>query len=298
MISFSSLGIILSVAELFLQNALVAELAYAHDSGSCPGSRVWVQVPSSAFLFSTETHLHGLRDFFVKNFSFSLLHYNIYNFQLVNIPPISINKQEISVKTAHTDTNNYHRQACKMVWFSVGKIKNQYSYMSIIIMFLIISHMAWIWEGIITMYEVGEFVNRGFLHGFWLPIYGIGSILLIIILGRAKHSLFSVFLYSMIICSIIEYMTSLALEHLFHQKWWDYSYLKFNLNGRICLFSMVMFGVAGCLLIYYIAPYLNKLISKIPVNIQKFICIIFSICFFIDMFVSFLIPNAGLGITF
>lgn len=177
-------------------------------------------------------------------------------------------------------------------------MKNQYSYMTIIIMFLIISHMAWIWEGIITMYEVGEFVNRGFLHGFWLPIYGIGSILLITIFGRTKHSAFAIFFFSMIICSIMEYMTSYILERLFHKKWWDYSYLVFHLNGRICLFSMVMFGIAGCLLIFYIAPFLNKQINKIPKTIQKFICIIFCTFFCIDMLVSFLNPNVGLGITF
>ena len=170
--------------------------------------------------------------------------------------------------------------------------------MTIIIMFLIISHIAWIWEGVLTMYEVGEFVNRGFLHGFWLPIYGSGSILLITILGRSKHSAFMVFCCSMIICGIIEYMTSLVLEQIFHKKWWDYSYLTFNLNGRICLLSTIMFGIAGCLLIFYIAPFLNRQINKIPIRIQKSVCIIFCTCFCLDILVSFLNPNAGMGITF
>lgn len=177
-------------------------------------------------------------------------------------------------------------------------MKNQYSVMSIIIMFLIISHLAWIWEGILTMYEMGAFVNRGFLHGFWLPIYGIGSIFLIMILGRKKRPISVVFLYSMIICSLIEYITSFVLEYLFQKKWWDYSYLRLNINGRICLFSMLMFGIAGCLLIFYIAPFLNKLISKIPANIQKIICITFGSFFCMDMFISFINPNVGWGITF
>lgn len=177
-------------------------------------------------------------------------------------------------------------------------MNNKYSYMTIIIMFLIISHLAWIWEGILTMYEVGEFVNRGFLHGFWLPIYGSGSILLIMLLGSSKRSALMIFSSSMIICGTIEYMTSIVLEQIFHKKWWDYSYLSFNLNGRICLLSMILFGVAGCLLIFYIAPFLNRLISRIPIKIQKFICIIFCICFFIDILISFFKPNSGMGITF
>lgn len=170
--------------------------------------------------------------------------------------------------------------------------------MTIIIMFLIISHIAWIWEGIITMYKVGEFVNRGFLHGFWLPIYGIGSILLIMILGRTKHSIYVVFISSMLVCGIVEYMTSFVLEQLFNKKWWDYSYLSFHLNGRICLLSEILFGIAGCLLIFCIAPFLNKQINKIPITFQKFICIVFCICFFIDALVSLFSPNAGIGITF
>ena len=177
-------------------------------------------------------------------------------------------------------------------------MKNQYSVMTIILMFLIISHLAWVWEGMLTMYEMGEFVNRGFLHGFWLPIYGIGSIILVVILGKKKHSVPAVFLYSMIICGLMEYITSLALEFLFQKKWWDYSYLTLNLNGRICLFSLLMFGIAGCLLIFYIAPFLNRQISRIPAGIQKIICITVGSFFCMDMFISFINPNTGWGITF
>lgn len=177
-------------------------------------------------------------------------------------------------------------------------IQKKYSYMSIGIMFFIISHAAWIWEGFITMYEVGEFVNRGFLHGFWLPIYGIGSICLITLLGQTSHSIYTVFLFSSFICGFMEYMTSFALERLFHKKWWDYSHLILNFHGRVCIFTILLFGIAGCLLVYYIAPFLNKQISKIPVSIQKFICAGFGILFLADTLISLFHPNAGRGITF
>jgi uncharacterized membrane protein len=102
----------------------------------------------------------------------------------------------------------------------------------------------------------------------------------------------------MLICGLTEYITSLALEYLFRKKWWDYSYLALNLNGRICLFSMLMFGIAGCLLIFYIAPFLNRQIGKIPPCIQKIICITFGSFFCMDMFLSLIDPNVGWGITF
>lgn len=148
------------------------------------------------------------------------------------------------------------------------------------------------------MFEVGEFVNRGFLHGFWLPVYGFGSIILVLLLGQAGKSVFYVFLFSSFVCSMIEYLTSHILELLFHEKWWDYSHIMLNFNGRICVFVILLFGFAGCLLIYYIAPFLNRQISKIPTNIQRLICIVFGLLFLTDILISIFHPNIGWGITF
>ena len=79
-----------------------------------------------------------------------------------------------------------------------------------------------------------KLVNRGFLHGPYIPIYGNGAIFITLALGQCKNVIL-VFLGSMLICSILEYVTSYVMEVIFHNRWWDYSKQKFNINGRVCL---------------------------------------------------------------
>lgn len=177
-------------------------------------------------------------------------------------------------------------------------IHKKYSILSISLMFLLFSHIAWLWEGFLMMFQYGKFVNRGFLHGFWLPIYGAGGVILILALGRRELSKWKVFLYSILICCSIEYATSFALEMLFHRKWWDYGQVWLNLHGRICFFVAVIFGILGYFLVIYIAPFLNKWIQKIPLWIRIAICLILGGMLVIDFIYSFYEPNMGKGITF
>lgn len=178
------------------------------------------------------------------------------------------------------------------------ELPGKYSFLSVSIMFFIISHGAWLWEGVVTMYEVGEFVNRGFLHGFWLPLYGTGSLLLLYLFGQKKQSFLKIFIGSAVVCTLIEYGTAAVLENLFHRKWWDYGYLGFDLRGRICGPVILLFGLAGYLLVRLLAPYLDRQIQKMSPSVQKRICIIFMILLLLDFSISLFYPNTGYGITF
>lgn len=178
------------------------------------------------------------------------------------------------------------------------EMRKNYSTLSIIIMFIVISHGAWIWEGLVTMTQVGKFVNRGFLHGFWLPLYGTGSILLIYVYGKEQSSFWKIFLGSAAICTVMEYAVAAVLENIFHRKWWDYGNVFLNLNGRICLPVIFAFGFAGYLLIRLLAPYMDRQIQKMSLSAQKKICIIFGIMMALDFGVSLFYPNMGRGITF
>ncbi|MCM1288757.1 MAG: putative ABC transporter permease [Clostridium sp.] len=178
------------------------------------------------------------------------------------------------------------------------EMRKKYSTLSIIIMFIVISHGAWIWEGLLTMTVVGEFVNRGFLHGFWLPLYGTGSILLLYVFGKEKNSFWKIFLGSAAICTTMEYAVAIVLEKLFHKKWWDYGDVFLNLKGRICLPVVFAFGFAGYLLIRLLAPYMDRQIQKISLSGQKKICIFFGIMMLLDFGISLFYPNTGRGIAF
>ena len=80
-----------------------------------------------------------------------------------------------------------------------------------------------------------KWTNRGFLCGPIIPIYGVGSIILVFLLNDFKNNIFLLVLFGIVITSTIEYLTGFALEKIFHNKWWDYSGEKYNLNGYVCL---------------------------------------------------------------
>ena len=112
------------------------------------------------------------------------------------------------------------------------------------LLFITYSFMGWVMEMIATVVEDHEIVNRGFLIGPYCPIYGCCSIAIILILHKINNPII-LFIFSILICSIGEYITSFVLEKIFKARWWDYSHMKFNLNGRICLRNCLFFGILG-----------------------------------------------------
>ena len=156
-----------------------------------------------------------------------------------------------------------------------------------IILFFIYSFIGWILEVIFTLVIDKKLTNRGFFIGPYLPIYGSGCCLLIVLLNGSNKDIISLFLKSIIICSILEYFTSYIMEKIFKTRWWDYSNRKYNINGRICLETMIPFGILGCLLIYIINPYFTNILLSLNPTIIKIIAIILSIIFIIDFIISF-----------
>ena len=109
--------------------------------------------------------------------------------------------------------------------------------------FIIYSFLGWTMEVICKLVELKKFVNRGFLIGPICPIYGYGVLAIVLIIGSFKGDLLAVFLKSILVCSILEYLTSYLMEKIFKARWWDYSNKKFNLNGRICLETKIPKGI-------------------------------------------------------
>ena len=84
----------------------------------------------------------------------------------------------------------------------------------------------------------------------WLPIYGSGGILVYLLLKRFKHKPILIFILSLLICTSMEYLISYFLEITKGLRWWDYSTYLINLNGRVCLEGAIIFGIAGCIVMY------------------------------------------------
>lgn len=184
----------------------------------------------------------------------------------------------------------------KRKWLKIDYQK-EYSIQSLILMFFTFAFIGWLWEVGLNLFMTGEFVNKGTLIGPYLPIYGFGGVLLIIFLKPLREKPILVFLLATFICAVIEYFTSVYLEYVYHMKWWDYSGFFLNINGRICLEGLILFGLGGCTGIYVVAPLLDNIYKKIPINIKTILLTFLIIVFIFDFIHSSIYPNNGKGIT-
>ena len=157
--------------------------------------------------------------------------------------------------------------------------------------FIIYSFIGWSMEVICKLFEQKKFINRGFLIGPICPIYGYGVLLIIILIGRETKDILAVFLKAILVCSILEYFTSYFMEKLFKARWWDYSKRKYNINGRICLETMIPFGILGCLVVYVIHPIIKNIVSILSPTLTITLAIILFIIYIADNIISFNVMN-------
>lgn len=155
------------------------------------------------------------------------------------------------------------------------------------LLFMIYSFIGWIIEVIDIFIVTKKVINRGFLIGPYCPIYGYGSLFIIYFLHAYTKDPIVLFVMAVAICSILEYTTSYVMEKIFKARWWDYSDSRFNINGRICLETMIPFGIGGCLILYVANPIIMNFLTFIPSIIQTIIASILFIIFLVDNLVSF-----------
>ena len=155
------------------------------------------------------------------------------------------------------------------------------------LLFILYSNIGWLIEVIKIKFDDKKWVNRGFLIGPYLPIYGISAIVMVNYLTHYKGDIVTVFILALFICSFAEYITSYVMEKLFNTRWWDYSDEKFNLEGRICLKNCFYFGLLGVLLVYVVNPIFVRILNNINDGNLKIIGIITLVYFIFDYILSF-----------
>lgn len=158
-----------------------------------------------------------------------------------------------------------------------------------ILIFFVYSFAGWFMEsfGSIVNPKVKKFVNRGFMIGPYCPVYGIGVVLVSLLLKKYTEDIAVVFFLSILICGTLEYFTGYVMEKLFNARWWDYSKRKFNINGRVCLETLLPFGIAATFILCKINPFLINAFNKLSDLTIHIITIILSVGFIIDFIISF-----------
>lgn len=132
-------------------------------------------------------------------------------------------------------------------------------------------------------------LNRGFLIGPYLPIYGASCLLMYLFLYKYQEDPFALFIMACFVCSVMEFFTSLILEKIFKVRWWDYSHLRFNLDGRICLSNSILFGLGGLLIMYILNPIVLSLFNLMSKNVLIIVTLILMAIFIIDFIISIVV---------
>ena len=157
------------------------------------------------------------------------------------------------------------------------------------LLFMIYSVAGWIMEVALKYREKKKIINRGFLIGPYCPIYGYGAVSITLLLYRYYKDPIALFVMTVTICGVLEYLTSWVMEKLFKARWWDYSKRKFNINGRVCLGTLVPFGIFGLILTYVTNPTLANALNSVNSRTLNIIAIILLTIFIIDNIVSTII---------
>ena len=169
---------------------------------------------------------------------------------------------------------------------------------SLIVVFFMFCIFGWLWEVSLHLITDGTFVNRGFLHGPWLPIYGSGVVMIAVLLYRLRRKPALEALAVMVLCGTVEYLTSYFMELAHGVRWWDYTGYFLNLNGRICLEGLAVFAVGGMAAVYLLVPIIDAFVTRrIKPKLLISVCVALLVCFAGDMVYSRFVPNMGEGVT-
>ncbi len=177
------------------------------------------------------------------------------------------------------------------------KWDRSYSFVNLVLIFFTFAFIGWLWEVGLHLVQDHVFVNRGTMFGPWLPIYGVGGTMVLVVLKRFREKPILTFLLTFILCGIVEYVTSWFLEYTKGTKWWDYSGYLLNINGRVCLEGLLIFAIAGSACIYIIGPLFDDLYNKLPVRTRWCFAAVLLALFGADFVYSHFNPNTGEGIT-
>lgn len=154
------------------------------------------------------------------------------------------------------------------------------------VFFIFYSFLGWIYESCYCTLHEHSWQNRGFLYGPCVPMYGVATVIVQIIfydLPKDKISNWVVFFTCALGSFVLEYATSYFLEKMFHARWWDYSHLPLNINGRVCLLFTVCFGLAGIVIVNFFIPYIAALGHILYPAVFELLALLFMFIFGMDM---------------
>ena len=165
-------------------------------------------------------------------------------------------------------------------------------WINVILLFFIYGFAGWCMEVFLKYRQYHRFINRGFLTGPMLPIYGSGVVLITVVVGNlssVESGLVMTFTLSFVICGFVEYLTSLVLEKIFHARWWDYSTKPMNLHGRVWIGNLILFGLAGVAIMHISNPLIYRVLGHASLRFREVTASVLLAIFVADFVVTFFV---------
>lgn len=190
-----------------------------------------------------------------------------------------LNDEDLDPAEVHEGSYQYRDKQSKLVKRGA---KKKYSISTYILLFFSFAFVGWAYEVLLYLINEGRFVNRGTMYGPWLPIYGTGGVAILFVLQKFRKKPIWMFLSSFLLCGIIEFTGGWYLDVFKHARYWDYTGFAFNINGYICLESLLIFGLGGCGFTYIAAPILDDLYAKMSKKIRYILCALLVVAYATD----------------
>ena len=162
-----------------------------------------------------------------------------------------------------------------------------YSFWQILEYFIVYSILGYVIETLYGLLTKGVIESRqSMLYGPFCCIYGLGAICLLCIPKSAKKNNWTLFIAGFIIGSVVEYIVSWVGEVIFNIKWWDYSNFPLNINGRVCVYFSIFWGILTICLNKVINPTVDKVLGKVPIKILHVLTVIIMVFMAFDFIIS------------
>ena len=237
--------------------------------------------------------------FFARNFGIwlgSLIDKQVYSHQQSLRHQARVGRLEMSGEAYPQRMNPLWNRRSAALTGRVGFI-TPCTVWSLIVVFFSFCLIGWLWEVSLHLITSGVFVNRGALHGPWLPIYGGGVVMIAVLLYRFRSRPALEALAIVVLCGLVEYMTSYFMELSRGMRWWDYTGYFLNLNGRICGEGLAVFAAGGMAAVYLLVPIIDGMVVRVRPKLLVPVCLALLACFSADLVYSHFVPNVGAGIT-
>ena len=178
-----------------------------------------------------------------------------------------------------------------------ARAAQRYTAAELTTLFFAFSAVGWLWEVALHLVLEGELVNRGTMLGPWLPIYGAGGVLAVLLLRRFADRPVLTFALGTALCTAVEYGTGKYLLAVYGQRWWDYSMYPLNIDGLVSPLTSLLFGLGCCAAVYWAGPALVARFRRLTRRQARVLCAALAALFVLDFLWSTAHPNTGAGVT-